>query len=249
MTTQGERDPRPAGQQSHVPTRIHRARRSPRRVLLGCTLAVAAAGVGWIVAGSQVDAGSGGSSTATNVPAIGATPAEPLTEAQSFTADRYFPPQRGIDLFDYKAKRTTARQSATCADALFDRTHDVLRDTGCQGYVGVGFSRLDQQVVTSLVVLRFADPAAAAKAAQAVGGNPEALVFVLAPPLPGGPSAAPHPGGKEPTSSRVQAVGHYLTVTVSRYADPGAANPAGEAALDAATRAVSFTAEAPFAWL
>ncbi|WP_280714330.1 hypothetical protein [Kitasatospora sp. MAP5-34] len=254
MSTQGERDPRPAGQQSDVPAHTHRARRGRRRALVGCTLAVVVSGVGWLVTRPEPGdwapgLGPTGASTRASVPAIGAAPAEPQTEAQSFTADRYFPAQRGIDLYDFKAKRTLTKQGPDCAETLRDRAHDVLHGAGCQGYVSVGFSGLDQPVVTTVTVLRFADAAAAAKAGQALDGDHEALAFLVAPPAPGSPASAPLPTGKPLTSSRVEAVGHYVTVTVSRYADLRAANPTPDGALDAATRAVSFTAGAPFAWM
>lgn len=259
MTTQGERDPRPAGQESDAPVHTHRARRGSRRALICCALAVFVTGGTWVVnrphPGDWMPGlGPTSADTVHTLPAVGAAPTQPLTEAQAFTAERYFPAQRGIDLYAFKAKRTAARQGADCAETLRDRAHDVLRGAGCRGYVSVAFTRLDQQVVASVTVLRFADAAAAAKARQTLDGDREALAFVTADvaasaAAASSPSSAAHPGDQPLTSSRIEAVGHYVTVTRTHFTDLRSANPTPVGALDEAARAVSFTAEAPFAWL
>ncbi len=218
-------------------------------MLICCTLALIASGAGWIA--TRPHAGPGGSATAASVPMVGVTPPQPLTDAQLFSADRYFPAQHGIDLYDFKARRTTAKQGADCTETLRDHAHDVLHDTGCQGYVSVGFSRADTEVVASVTVLRFPDAASAEKARQVLDRDREALAFLAPTPAATTPAtAAPHPGDRPLTGSRVEAVGHYVTVTVSHYADLRTANPdPADGGLDAATRAVSFTAGAPFAWM
>ncbi|WP_441247719.1 hypothetical protein [Kitasatospora sp. McL0602] len=251
MTTQGERDPRPAGHPhtaapaaapNAAPTAAHRARRRPRRVLAGCAIAVLAVGVGWVVKSPHPGdwmPGLGPSSThpVDTAPVIGATPAQPATEAQGFTADRYFPALRAVDQDDFKGRRTVGKQGPDCAETLRDRAHDILKQTGCQGYVEVGFTRSDNQLLASVTVFRFADAATAEKAKRAV--DPSALVFLTADPA----AAAPNPHALAGT--RIETVGHYLTVTVLHFADQRTTDPD----LDAATRAVSYVAGAPFAWM
>ncbi|GAA0671807.1 hypothetical protein GCM10010193_25110 [Kitasatospora atroaurantiaca] len=261
MTTQGEQEPRPAGQDGDALAHTNRARGGRRRVLAWCALAAVAAGGSWVVARpdpADLIPGLGRTSAdaAKTVPAVGASPSQPLTEVQAFTAERYFPAQRGIEQDAFKARRTAARQGGDCAETLQDRAQDVLHQAGCQGYVSVGFTSLDQKVVSSVTVLRFADEAAAGKAWQTLQGKPEALAFVLsdAAPTPA-PSTSTSTGTTPPnaakplTATQVKAVGHYVTVTTSRYVDLRTANATPDTLLNDATRAVSFTAGAPFLWM
>ncbi|WP_280701632.1 hypothetical protein [Kitasatospora sp. GP82] len=278
MTTQGERDPRPVGQQDGKPAHTHRGG-GRRPVLVWCALAVVAAtGAGWIATSSSkgdLIPGLGRTSSDTNkpVPAGGAASGDPLTEAQLFTAEHYFPAQKGIEQEGYKARRTAGKQGDNCGERLQDPGHDVLRDAGCQGYLAVAFGQADQPVATSVTVLRFADEASARKALQALKDDPGAISFLTpetatapATPAPTQSPGAPSPqapasqpatqqtptqssGAKPLTDSQVEAVGHYLTVTTSRYADLRASGPTSDAVLDRATRAVSFTAGSAFLWM
>jgi len=256
MTTQGEQDPRPADQDGDALAHTHRARGGRRRVLVWCALAAVAAGGSWVVArpdpGELIGLGRTSADATKTVPAVGASPSQPLTEIQAFTAERYFPVQRGIEQDAFKARRTAARQGGDCAETLLDRAQDVLHQAGCQGYVSVGFTSLDQKVVSSVTVLRFADEAAAGKAWQTLQGKPEALAFVLsdAAPIPTtAPSTSPPNSAKPLTASQVKAVGHYVTVTTSRYLDLRTATATPDTLLNDATRAVSFTAGSPFLWM
>ncbi|WP_158515445.1 hypothetical protein [Kitasatospora sp. MBT63] len=257
MTTQGESTPPPAAHQ-HQPAPAHSRgpRVTPRRILLWVVLAGLAAGGSWVVTrpnpGDLVP-GLGPTSTrpSSGPPVPGVLPAPPQTEAQSFTAERYFPAQRGLDLDGYKARRSNAGQGADCADTVQDKAHDPLRDTGCQGYLLVAFTRLDQQVTSSVTVLRYADEASARKAEAAVREGAAALLFL--PPEGTAPATAPSPSAsaaKQPVTTRkVAVVGHYLTVTVSRFADQRTTVPETDHALDEATRNVSYTAGLPFVWM
>ncbi|GAA2262949.1 MULTISPECIES: hypothetical protein [Kitasatospora] len=292
MTTQGERDPHPVGQQEGKSAHTHRGA-GRRPVLVWCALVVVAAtGAGWIATSSSKGdlipgLGRTSSDVGKTLPVGGVASGEPLTEAEAFTADHYFPPQRPVEQDGYKARRIADREGDDCAETLQDRTHDVLRDTGCQSFLAVGLNEADPSVVTSLTVLRFADEASARKALNALKDTPDAITFLtpetadgppptpsLSPspsssaagqsPGPGGqPSPAPsqsqqptgspssNPATPKPlTDSQVEVVGHYLTITSSRYADlrtTGSATP--DPALDRATRAVSFTAGSTFLWM
>ncbi|MFB7668281.1 hypothetical protein ACFC1R_30920 [Kitasatospora sp. NPDC056138] len=296
MTTQGERDPRSAGQQDGKPAHTHRGG-GRRPVLVWCALlVVAATGAGWIATSSSKGdlipgLGRRGSDLGKMLPAGGTASGEPLTEAQAFAAEYYFPPQKPIELDGYKARRTAARDGEDCGEVFQDRTHDVLRDIGCESYFAVGFSQVDQPVTTSLTVLRFADETSARKALDALKDDPGAVSFLTPeaanPPAPGptpsasaapqspgpsgpaspAPSESPQPSGqpqfgqpsqgqpggtnnpKPLTDSQVDVVGHYLTVTSSRYADLRATGPTPDPVLDRATRAVSFTAGSAFLWM
>ncbi|KJK57572.1 hypothetical protein UK12_15595 [Saccharothrix sp. ST-888] len=269
-------------------------------------MAVAATGAGWIATSSSKGdlipgLGRTGSDLGKTLPAGGTASGEPLTEAQAFAPDYYFPLQRAIELDGYKARRTAARDGEDCGEVFQDRTRNVLRDIGCESYLAVGFSQADQPVVTSLTVLRFADETSARKALDALKDDPGAVSFLTpeaanppapspAPststssqsPSPGGqassaPPESPQPSGqpqsgqpqsgqspsgqppqgqsggtnspKPLTDSQVEVVGHYLTVTSSRYADLRATGPTPDPALDRATRAVSFTAGSTFLWM
>ncbi|MFD9124340.1 hypothetical protein [Kitasatospora sp. NPDC059571] len=270
MTTEGEQTQPPAGRTTA--SSADRRRRGPgrRRTALWCALVVAAAGAGWVV--SRPNPGdlipglgptSGQSKKAQ--PAPGLASEQPLTEAQAFAADHYFPASAGIDLNGFQARRTAARGGSDCTETLVDAAHDPLHGIGCQAYLSIGFTRADLQVVSSVTVLRFADAQSALKARQALA-DPSVLAFLtaetaspsaLASSAPASASGAPsgsatppgQPVAKPATAVRVDPVGHYLTVTVSRYADRRPAAPAGDTALADATRAVSYTARAPFLWM
>ncbi|WP_371501836.1 hypothetical protein OG871_33075 [Kitasatospora sp. NBC_00374] len=253
MTTQGERTSSPADHQHHAaPARSRGRRVTGGRVALWAVLAGTAVAVGWVVTRpnpGDLLPGLGPTSDkpAVGTPAPGVAPAQPMTEAQAFLAERYFPAQRGIDQDGYKGRRTGARQGSDCAEILQDRAHDPLHDAGCQGYLGVSFTRLDQQVQSSVTVLRFADDASALKAEEALREATPALLFVQ-PEGVAAPTAPP--AGKPPlTTHRVAAVGHYLTVTVSRFADLRSTAPDTEHGLDDATRVLANVAGLPFIWM
>ncbi|AUG75319.1 hypothetical protein CFP65_0347 [Kitasatospora sp. MMS16-BH015] len=244
MTIQGERAPRPAGgPEAPVPATVHRSRRTPsRRILVGAVLAVLAAGAGWIVTrphpGDWIPGlGPTSAESAKSAPTAAAVAAPTQTSVftpESFTADRYFPAARAVDLDDFKGRRTAGRQGGDCAESLADRAHNLFVNTGCQGYVSVGFARTDQQLLGSVTVLRFGDAGAAAKMSQTL--DAAAFAFTTEPELP-------VPAGRP--STRIEAVGQYVTVTTVRSTDTHAARPD----LDAAARALSYTAGASFGWM
>lgn len=238
MTTQGERH-------------THRAHGSRRRAIALSVAGAVAIGIGVVVAESG-DWQEGAGRTAADAPTTLAPPSQPLTEGEFFAAERYFPAAEPFAHDAYKARRTVGRQGPACVETLVDRNKDVLADTGCLGYVVVGFTRDDQQVHSSVTVLRFADGAAAEKARQLLADpdpNAAAIAFVVpeAATVPT-PSASPSTPPADPqTRTQVDVVGHYLTVTSSRFADlrPTSADQV----LEETTRAVSFIARAPFLWL
>ncbi|BFV55330.1 hypothetical protein KCMC57_up04340 [Kitasatospora sp. CMC57] len=240
MTTQGERH-------------THRAHGSRRRMIALCTAGAVAVAIGvlltetgdWLEGAGRTTAEARRALSTDAVP-----PLQPLSEKDFFVAERYFPATRPIDQDGYKAQRTLGHQGEDCTLTLADRAHDVLRETGCQGYVVVGYLREDRQVVSSVTVLRYADQAAAEKARQVLAADSAAIAFVTADPAAPTPIGSPAPGAAKPvTDTQVEAVGHYLTVTSSRFADQRPSAPANDGSLGAATRAVSFTARAPFMWL
>ncbi|GAA2740614.1 hypothetical protein GCM10010440_08390 [Kitasatospora cinereorecta] len=180
-------------------------------------------------------------------PASGAPDLQALTEAQAFTAERYFPAQRAVDQDGYKARRTAAHQGGDCVETQADRAHDALKDLGCQGYVAVAFTRTDQPVVTSVTVLRFADAGAAGKAEQALGDKVPSFLFTLPDGSPV-PAATPSSTAKPMQAAKLALAGHYLTVTVSRYADQRTGATPDQALVES-TRAAAYTARVPFVWM
>ncbi|KQV17185.1 MULTISPECIES: hypothetical protein [unclassified Kitasatospora] len=235
MTTQGERH-------------THRAHGSRRRTIALCSVGAVAITLGVVVAKTG-DWLEGAGRTIQVVSSDSVPPVQPLSEKDFFVAERYFPAAKPIEQDGFKALRTAGRQGEPCVETMADRARDVLRDTGCLGYVTVGYLREDRQVTSSVTVLRFADQAGAEKARQVLAADSTAIAFVTADPAATpAASGSPSPGAAKPvTSTQVEAVGHYLTVTSSRFADQRAT--VTDNTLDTATRAVSFTARAPFMWL
>ncbi|WP_431682553.1 hypothetical protein [Kitasatospora sp. KL5] len=278
MTTQGEPDQTAAGHDGETPAEPRRLGPGRRRTALWCALVVAAAGIGWVVSrpnpGDLIPGlGSTSGQSKKSQPAPGLASEQPLTEAQAFTADHYFPGQRAVDQNGVQAHRTAAREGGDCAEILLDREKNPLKDTGCQAYVSVGFTNADQQVVTSVTVLRFADEQSAQKARQALT-DPSVLAFLTAESDAPSPTASPSPTATAGTTAspgapatttppptattpppkpadvtRVEPVGHYLTVTVSRYTDRRTTVAPGDLTLDKAARALSYTARTPFLWM
>ncbi|MEV7023389.1 hypothetical protein [Kitasatospora sp. NPDC093558] len=283
MTTQGERTPTPgdgqagqAGQRFGGGAGAHRGGRLTVRRLVGWTvvLGVVAAG-GWIITrptpGDYIPGlGPSRKDAAKTPPVVGAPP--PPTDTEALNVETYFPSQRLIEFGAYKGKRNGARRGENCVEAQQDRTLELLKDSGCQAYLTVNFTGQDKPVLSSVTILRFTDQAAAGKAADALRGKPGALAFILPNAdldnSPAGAAAAAKPGA-EP---RVEAVGHYVTVTSSRLpadahtpsASPSSApgpaptaspSPSGtpaptpEQVLDEATRAVSYAAGSQFVWM
>ncbi|GHF65981.1 hypothetical protein GCM10018790_49770 [Kitasatospora xanthocidica] len=197
-------------------------------------------------------------------PVVGSAPA--LTDPEALNVDNIFPAQRPVEVGAYKARRNGARQGENCAEVLQDRAQDPLKDSGCQAYLTVSFTGQDRPVLSSVTLLRFPDQAAATRAADALRAKPGSVAFILENAVTApAPPAGTKPGG-EP---RVEAVGHYVTVTSSRAGDgrPASATPSGtgspaaqtptptgtaagtEQNLDEATRAISYAAGQPFVWM
>ncbi|MGW2374819.1 hypothetical protein [Kitasatospora sp. NPDC001683] len=295
MTTQGERTPTPgegqdgrAGQRTGAgaagtsaeataagstaadgTARSRRGRRLTGRRAVGwvVVVGVVVAG-GWIITrptpGDYIPGlGPSTKDSARTPPVVGAPP--PTTDPEALNADNLFPAQRTVEAIGYKARRNGIRQGEQCDEVLQDRTQELLRDSGCRAYLTVSFTGVDHPVLSSVTLLRFTDQSAAAKAAEALRAKPGAVAFILADtniaPAPSAGSAKP---GSEP---RIEAVGHYVTVTSSRPGDahqagtatpgtPGATTPTptasgtgGEPNLDEATRALSYAAGQPFVWM
>lgn len=290
MTKQGEPDQSAAGRQAGTSAAVgHRGHhRGRRRAALWCALVVAAAGVGFVASlpypGDLIPGlgSTGGQQKAQPVPGLDTQ--QPLTEAQAFTADHYFPEERGVEYDGVRARRTAARDGGDCAETLLDRTGDLLHDSGCQAYVGLAFTSADEAVASSVTIYRFADEQGAQKARQALT-EPDALVFLSpgivsappsaapspspstsaatgtdpagsAPPPPGTPASSGTPGQgaatgapKAVTVTRVDPVGHYLAVTVSRYTDHRTTVPPEDRTLEKANRALFSVVGPSFMWL
>ncbi|MEE1786142.1 hypothetical protein PUR71_25055 [Streptomyces sp. SP17BM10] len=280
MTTQGERTPTPgdgqagrAGQRFGGGAGAYRGRRPSARRLVGWTVVVGVVVAGgWIITrptpGDYIPGlGPSSKDTARTPPVVGAAPAP--TDPEALNVETYFPSQRLIELGAYKGKRNGARRGENCVEAQQDRAQDLLKDSGCQAYLTVSVTGQDKPVLSSVTILRFADQAAAGRAAEALRAKPGALAFILPnAEVDNSPAAAAKPG----TEPRVEAVGHYVTVTSSRLpaeartpgATPGTASgsapavspsatgapaPTPEQVLDEATRAVSYSAGAQFVWM
>ncbi|MFJ9692272.1 hypothetical protein [Kitasatospora sp. NPDC101183] len=276
MTTQGERTPTSGDGEETVKRRIGRGaglggRLTPRKAVgWVVVLGVVAAG-GWIITrpmpGDYIPGLGPSHKDATKTPpVVGAAP--PTTDPEGLNVDNFFPAQRVVEVGGYKAKRNGARQGLNCGEALQDRAQEVLRNSGCQAYLMVNFSGQDRPVLSTVTLLRFGDQGAAARAADRLREKPGSLTFILPDALP-----APAPsgtGGKEPeTPSRIEAVGHYVTVTSSRVGDgrtpgagssptpsgtpgsptPTASGPSAEQSLDEANRALSYAAGSQFVWM
>ncbi|MFD0274171.1 hypothetical protein ACFVHB_09715 [Kitasatospora sp. NPDC127111] len=285
MTTQGERTPspgdhgttdRPAGAYRRPARRIGARRAVGWIVVVG----VVAAG-GWIITrptpGDFIPGlGPSTKDASKTPPVVGNPPPHSSADPEGLNVDTLFPAQRVVEVGAYKGRRSGVRQGENCTETLQDRTQDLLRESGCQGYLTVSFAGQDKPVLSSLTLLRFVDQASAAKAAEALRAKPAALAFILpdastAPALPAGTA-------KPGTEQRVEAVGRHVTVTSSRMAEPHGGTPSPTAAattapatpatpaipvpvpsgtatvgpeqqLEEATRAVSYSAGAPFMWM
>ncbi|MEV7603037.1 hypothetical protein AB0O91_37285 [Kitasatospora sp. NPDC089797] len=275
MTTQGERTPTPgegqdgrAGQRTGggaggaAPTGPKRGRRLTGRRAVGwvAVVGVVVAG-GWIITrptpGDYIPGlGPSKKDQARLPPVVGSPPA--TTDPEALNADNLFPAQRPVEVAGYKARRGGIRQGEKCDEVLQDRTQELLKDSGCQAYLIVSFTGVDHPVRSSVTLLRFADQSTAARAADALRAKPGAVAFMLAdtniaPALTGGDA-------KPGSVPRVEAVGHYVTVTASRTGDsrpsgtastPASPTPTsgGEPNLEEATRALSYAAGQPLVWI
>ncbi|MEE1827860.1 hypothetical protein PUR61_37650 [Streptomyces sp. BE20] len=278
MTTQGEHAPspaerpaeRPVGQTSERPVGAYRARRVTARRVVGwvVVIGVVAAG-GWVITsptpGDFIPGLGPSSKDATKSPPVVGDAPRAVADPEALDVDAYFPAQRLIEAGGYKGKRSGARRGDNCTEVLQDRTLDLLRDGGCRGYLAVSFAGQEKPVLSSVTLLRFADAASAARAAEALRARPGSVAFVLpdASAAPAQAAGTARPGG----DPRVELVGHYVTVTSSRPVDahpasptpsasagtplpvPSTGSPSVEQMLDEATRALSATAGAPFVWM
>ncbi|WP_035839986.1 hypothetical protein [Kitasatospora azatica] len=249
MTTQGDSRSISDGP-SETPGHVRNGTRGgSRRLFVWGGVLVALAAGGWVVASPHPgDWLPGlGPSSQDKVTVVGSPPPTSATDPNPFTVEGYFPSSRPIELNNYKGRRSSGgRQGNDCAETLRDPAKNVLKDTGCQGYLTVSISRQDTKVLTSVTVLRFADDAAAAKAAGLIQGQGGLLTFVLPDSTIASPSAAA--AAKSDSAPRVEAVRHYVTVTTSRYADGHPPNVPVDQDLDEASRAASYTAGTAFVW-
>ncbi|MER7845994.1 hypothetical protein ABTZ03_18810 [Kitasatospora sp. NPDC096077] len=284
MTTQGEHTPTPGeGQDGRAGQRIggglgrataaepagpadpRRGRRLTTRRAVGWVVmvGVVVAG-GWIITrptpGDYIPGlGPSRKDADRTPPVVGSPP--PTTDPEGLNADNLFPAQRPVEVAGYKARRGGVRQGEKCDEVLQDRTQELLKDSGCRAYLTVSFTGVDHPVLSSVTLLRFADQSAAARAADTLRAKPGVVAFMLA-----DTNIAPAQSGGEAkpgSEQRIEAVGHYVTVTGSRPGDsrpsgtastPASAGPtpsasAGDFNLAEATRALSYAAGQPFVWM
>ncbi|MFD5559503.1 hypothetical protein [Kitasatospora griseola] len=245
MTIQGEA---PAGAAEDLPVTGHRAVGERRRLAaLWSVVTVLAAGGVWVVSTPHPGDILPGLGPTSSLPAtVAAAPgqvAKPLTEAQAFNSERYFPAQRGYEYDQFKARRTAARDGGDCQGVQNDKSHNLLDKLDCQAWLGVALTRNDQPVITSITVLRFADTGAAAQAAQAVRDHAAEFEFTF----PDG-VVAPAAGIKPMTAIRVETVGHHITVIAARYADQRPGDHPDDL-LTASARSAAAIAGQPFMWM
>ncbi|MGW4803225.1 hypothetical protein [Kitasatospora sp. NPDC004272] len=236
----------PARADDEQPPAGHRAAGERRRLaaLWGAVAVLAAGGV-WVVSNPhQGDAsGAPAGDKPAAAPAAAGQPAPPLTESQSFVAERYFPAQRAYEYDGYRARRSASREGADCKDVQRDRGRDVLADLACQGWIGVALTRADQPVVSSVTVLRFLDAGAAAKALPVVREKVADFGFTYP------DEVLPPAGDAEPMSvAKVELVGHHITLTVSRYRDQRPGGTPDEVLKDS-NRSAAAVAGQPFMWM
>ncbi|MER7757282.1 hypothetical protein [Kitasatospora sp. NPDC097643] len=270
MTTQGERTPTPGEGQHGQAGPYNRARPArgsrltARRAVGWMAVAGVVAAGGWLITrpmpGDYIPGlGPSTKDSAKTPPVVGSPP--PRTDPEGLNVDTLFPVQRPVEVGAYKARRNGIRQGENCTEVLQDRTQELLKDTGCQAYLTVSFTGVDHPVLSSVTLLRFADQNTAAKAADALRAKPGAVAFILADT---NIAPAQSGGGKPGSEQRIEAVGHYVTVTSSRPGDvrpsgtastPASAAPTpsasatGEFNLYDATRALSYAAGQPFVWM
>lgn len=239
MSTEGEREPLPAGPINAVLEAARWVTGSRPRIAVACTVVGVAAVGAWVVSGPDVGELVPGLGNASAKPFDTAPPAGPAAQTLA-DVDRYFPPQHVIEDGAFKARRTAGRQGTDCGEVLQSTSRDALKGAGCQGYLAVSYTRQDQQVLTSVTVLRFADEQSAAKARQAIAN---VVAFVQPDGVPEPPATA-----KPLTVSTATAEGSYVTVVASRFAD---LRPDGkpDPDLSEANRAVGYTARMPFIWM
>ncbi|WP_030464064.1 hypothetical protein [Kitasatospora sp. NRRL B-11411] len=229
------------------PPHGHRAVGERRRlVALWGVVAVLAAGGVWVVATSHqrsAVSGAPGADKSASPAAAAGQPAQPLTESQSFLAERYFPAQRAYEYDNYRARRSAAREGAECRAVQNDKTRDVLAELGCQGWMGIALTRSDQPVVSSVTVLRFSDAAVAARALQTVREKAADFEFTYPDGL-----LAPAGTARPMAATKVELVGHHITLTVSRYLDQRTGEAPDEL-LTTSNRAAAAVAGQPFMWM
>ncbi|MGW4378797.1 hypothetical protein [Kitasatospora sp. NPDC004531] len=249
MTIQGDA---PVGADKDQPMAGHRAVGERRRLaVLWSVVTVLAAGGVWVVSTPHPgDILPGLGPTSTQPAAAAAVPgqiAKPMTEAQAFTAERYFPAQRTYEVDVFKAHRSASRDGVECQGFQIDKSHDLLEKLDCLDWLGVALTRNDQPVITSVTVLRFADPGTADRAVQAVRDHAAEFEFTFPEGL-----IAPAAGIRPMAAIQVEVVGHYLTLVEARYADqrPGSGGgTAPDETLTASARAASALAGQPFMWM
>ncbi|MFD7641676.1 hypothetical protein ACFV4P_13580 [Kitasatospora sp. NPDC059795] len=230
------------------PATSHRAVGERRRLAaLWSVVAVLAAGGVWVVSTPHPgDILPGLGPTSTQPAAAAAAPgqvAKPMTEVQAFTVDHYFPVQRAYDHDLFKSRRTAGRDGVDCQGVQLDKSHDLLEKLDCKDWFGVALTRTDQPVITSITVLRFNDPAAAAQALQAVRDHAAEFEFTFPDGL-----VAPAAGVKPMAAIRVELVGHHITLVEARYADQHPGDGADEM-LTASARSAAAIAAQPFMWM
>ncbi|MFJ5231042.1 hypothetical protein ACIQBJ_14245 [Kitasatospora sp. NPDC088391] len=217
-----------------------------RQVAMWGVVAALAAGGVWVVATPHRNGAASGlapSGNGTVAAAVAGQPVAPLTESQSFAVERYFPAQRSYEFDAYRARRTAARDGTDCLAVQIDKTRDALEELGCQGWLAVALTRTDQPVITSVTVFRFADPVTAEKAVQTVRDRAADFEFTYPDGL-----LAPAANVRPMASTRVELVGHYLTLTVSRYADQRVGDAPDEV-LAASSHCAAALAGQPFMWM
>jgi len=219
------------------------SRRRNRKAALSAAFVVAAVVAGtWgelaLTGGVRHEGAPGAADTSqdTLVPAGSATPAA----GGSASGSEVFP-EPTISADAYHGTRALAVDGADCGKAFHPGTPGAtaVPPAGCTGFTAADYVSSGNSVYTSVTVLGFGSAAAAERAAGRVSAAD--VVFQQPDKLP----AMVPQAGPDSLAGKVSAVGRFVTVTVSAYADGRVADQG----LQTPVNSVAFAVGESVLWL